>query len=153
MYQVSYFLTMNSSMHPDRLALVCEGREYTWRELNEEANRLARALLAAGLKKGDRLAFMFGNIPEFVTLFYATQKIGVCALALNTHFLSDEIIRISNLMELKALFYQKKYEEIIRDVVNAVPTLDAIVCREEGASIAGASSMSEFCCLGGGQTS
>lgn len=144
MFQVSYFLTINAAMHPERLALVCRGREFTWRELNEESNRIARGLLRAGIGKGDRLAIMFDNIAEFLTMFYATQKIGVCILAINTHFLSDEIARIANLVDLKALFYQQKYEEAVRGAVAEVPSLKLVVCEGEQTLLEGASLMSRF---------
>lgn len=144
MFQVSYFLTANAAMHPDRLALVYEHQEFTWKELNEEANRIACGLLRAGIGKGDRLALMYDNSAEFLTFFYATQKIGACFLAVNTHFLSDEIVRIANLVDVKALFYQQKYEDSIRDVISEVPSLKLVACDGKKSSLKAAAHMVHF---------
>lgn len=144
MFQVSYFLTANAAMHPDRLALVCRGREFTWKELNEEANRLARGLQKEGLGVGDRLAVMFDNTAEFLTMFYASQKIGACFLAVNTHFLADEIVRVANLVDLKALFYQDAYEDIVREVISEVSTLQLVVCDGKHSSLDDVVLMSQF---------
>lgn len=51
MRQFSNFLSINASMHSDRLALVCEGKEMTWKDLNAIANRIANGLTDAGIKK------------------------------------------------------------------------------------------------------
>lgn len=101
-------------MKPDQLAFSCYGREYTWKELNQEANRVANSLTSLGVKKGDRVAYMFRNCAETVLCFLATQKIGATALAINTHFLSGEISRIMDVTDCKAVLFDADFSETIR---------------------------------------
>ena len=52
------FLERSVLVYPDKVAVVHEDRRYTYREFGERVNRLASALRAAGLRKGDRVAFI-----------------------------------------------------------------------------------------------
>src|SRR5262249_50300515 len=57
------FLKRNAYVLPEKLAVVHGGRRYTYRQLEERANRLASALRRNGLRKHDRVAFLCPNIP------------------------------------------------------------------------------------------
>src|SRR3954451_2547998 len=65
--------------YPDREALVCrhQGLRYTYSELNAAVDVLARALLALGLERGDRLGIWSPNCAEWVLTQFATAKVGV----------------------------------------------------------------------------
>lgn len=60
-----------------------DDRRLSYRKLNEQANRLANALLALGVKKGDRVALLMPNCPQFVISYYAVLKIGGIVVATN----------------------------------------------------------------------
>ena len=53
-----------------------EGRSITYAELNRGATRLADALRARGIRTGERVALFLPNAPEFLTVYYAVQKLG-----------------------------------------------------------------------------
>lgn len=78
---------------PDREALIFPGpnKRYTWAELNDEADRLARGLMALGVTKGDRVALWAGNVPKWLTVMYAAAKIGAVLVTVNTHYRQQEI--------------------------------------------------------------
>ena len=118
-------------MKPDQLAFSCYGREYTWKELNLEANRVANSLTSLGVKKGDRVAYMFRNCAETVLCFLATQKIGATALAINTHFLSGEISRIMDVTDCKAVLFDADFSETIRKAAAAYGKLGLIVTTDK----------------------
>ena len=65
-------------LSPDRVGLVdaTTGREFTYRALDERANRAARLLRQAGVGKGDRVVTLSRNRPVLVDLFFATGKLG-----------------------------------------------------------------------------
>ncbi len=62
---------------PDREALVGEGQRYTYAQLKAVTDRLALHLLDIGLRKGERVIVQINNIPEFMLVYLAVQKIGV----------------------------------------------------------------------------
>ena len=59
--------------------------------LDRAANRLARALRRAGLRRGDRLAFVLGNEPAVFTAFWAAMRTGLHVVPVNRHLLAPEI--------------------------------------------------------------
>ena len=77
------FLMIASSVVPDRVALVCEGATRTYGELQDRVNRLANALQAMGVQKGDRIAVMALNGIQYVEMYYATAKLGGVFIPLN----------------------------------------------------------------------
>ena len=75
---IGLLLTKRAHLNPDREAYVeSDGsRRYTFRELNERSNRLANALRAQGLQKGDRVGLLLMNSVEFMESFFAIAKVG-----------------------------------------------------------------------------
>ena len=63
----------------------------TYGALNGAANRLARALRRAGLRRGDRIAFVLGNEPAVFTVFWAAMRTGLYVVPVNRHLLAAEI--------------------------------------------------------------
>jgi fatty-acyl-CoA synthase len=78
---------------PDREAVVSrhQGLRYTYAELNEAVDRLARALIAAGLDKGDRVGIWSPNCAEWVLIQYATAKAGVILVNINPAYRPSEL--------------------------------------------------------------
>ena len=55
------FLASSAARLPDKTALICEGQRVTYAQIEAAANRLANALVARGLKRGDRIALYLPN--------------------------------------------------------------------------------------------
>ncbi|HEY6286809.1 MAG TPA: alpha/beta fold hydrolase, partial [Ktedonobacteraceae bacterium] len=75
--QVLHDLLSNAAREfPDRAALIFFGQKIGYRELDRLSNRFAHALRRSGVKKGDRVAIVLPNIPQFVIAFYGILKAG-----------------------------------------------------------------------------
>ena len=74
-------------------AVVYADRDFrlTWYEFGEEVDRLARGLMALGVKRGEKVALWATNVPHWVVLMFATAKIGAILLPLNINYKSEEI--------------------------------------------------------------
>jgi long-chain acyl-CoA synthetase len=83
-----------SRYYPKLAALSLRGTNLSFRELNDRVGGLAAALARHGFKRGDRLAILLPNGPEYVELVYACSWLGVIAVPLNTRLSSTEIERI-----------------------------------------------------------
>jgi citronellyl-CoA synthetase len=70
--------------YPDRPAIYYLDRSITYRQLNEQANKVAHYLNDRGLKRGDVVALLMHNRPEFLICLMAISKVGACAALLNT---------------------------------------------------------------------
>ncbi len=64
--------------------VIFEGRSLSFAELNQGANRVAHAALAMGLKRGDVVALMMDNFPEFPMVWLGLAKVGIVTALLNT---------------------------------------------------------------------
>ena len=78
---------------PDREALVdrASGLRYTYAELGAEVDRLARALVAAGLEKGDRIGIWAPNCAEWTLTQLATAKVGAILVTINPAYRTHEL--------------------------------------------------------------
>ena len=67
------------------------GATLTYRQLMDQVNRFAAALPALGVKKGDRVALMLPNLPQFVISFYGALKLGAIVVNTNPTYTAREI--------------------------------------------------------------
>jgi len=81
---------------PDREAAVLGDIRITYAELERRVDRLARALLAAGVKRGDRVATLCTPHPDFYVTFLASSSIGAMWLGLNPRYTLDELRYVVN---------------------------------------------------------
>jgi crotonobetaine/carnitine-CoA ligase len=68
----------------DRFVLTCDGRQTRAPELLDATDRIGGALASLGLVKGDRVAIMMRNVPEFLTAWFAIARSGMFEVALHT---------------------------------------------------------------------
>jgi fatty-acyl-CoA synthase len=90
---VSYsdLLSPHFESQPDRPALVGEGSSFSWRELDEYANRVAHWAEGEGLRHGDVVALSMENRPEFVAIWLGLSRLGVVTALLNTNLTGDRL--------------------------------------------------------------
>ncbi|KZS66700.1 non-ribosomal peptide synthetase [Mycobacterium pseudokansasii] len=81
---------------PDAVAVVHEGRQYSYRELNEEANRLAHWLIDRGIGTEDRVAVLLDKSPELVITALGVLKAGAVYLPVDPTYPED---RLSYILE------------------------------------------------------
>ncbi len=89
---------------PDKPAVIMagSGRVVTFRELNEESNRLAQLLRAEGLRPGDHIAFMLENHPLYLAIAWAAQRSGLYYTAISSRLQHEELAYIVDNCEAKA---------------------------------------------------
>jgi long-chain acyl-CoA synthetase len=111
--------------------LLFEGKEISFSQLNESANKLANGLKSLGIEKGDRVAIMLPNIPEFVYSFYALQKLGAIAVPFNTMYKGREVIHILNDSGARAIIALTNFAPLLNEIKPDVPSLEHIILTGE----------------------
>ncbi|PLR96948.1 acyl-CoA synthetase [Bacillus sp. T33-2] len=89
--EVTAYLAQNARKTPGKLAIECEGRKYTYKELDEEVNRLAHGLIGMGIRKGNKIALMMKNSDRFVISFFAAARIGAVVVPVNFRLTASEV--------------------------------------------------------------
>ncbi len=124
---LSHMLDTISKAYKRKDALYFEGRKITYRELNEQAGKSANALASLGIKKGDRVAMMLPNIPEFVYCFFGIQKIGAVAVPFNSMYKGREIAYILNDSKAKVIITLSNFANLINEIREDVPSLEHVI--------------------------
>jgi fatty-acyl-CoA synthase len=91
---VPEMLQRSAAARPDTVALVFGDATRTFAELDARSDRLAAALAARGVGKGDRVALLMHNGTDIVEAFFAVQKAGAAAVPINFRLVADEVAYI-----------------------------------------------------------
>jgi acyl-CoA synthetase (AMP-forming)/AMP-acid ligase II len=95
---------------PDRLALEGDDIAFTFAQLEDATARVASALLAMGLGKGDRIAWLGKNSATYFTLFYGAARAGIVMCPIGWRLAPPEIEYILGNCEAKVLFLGDGFE-------------------------------------------
>ncbi len=113
--------------YPDNDAIVYVDRDLrmTYRQFGGVVDRLARGLMALGVRKGEKVAIWATNIPYWVALQFATARIGAVLLTVNTNYKSDELAYLLEQSEAENLFLVDGYldTDYLQTVYELVPEL------------------------------
>jgi fatty-acyl-CoA synthase len=124
---VGGLLDLVSERRPDDDALVYADRDlrYTYREFKEVVERCARSLMALGIEKGDHVAVWGQNVPEWVTLQFATGKVGAVLVTINPAYKSHELKYVLEQSDSAALFLTEgvRDADFLQILQGAVPEL------------------------------
>ncbi|MGP9501691.1 AMP-binding protein [Specibacter sp. AOP5-B1-6] len=119
---------------PDRDALIDKpsGRRWSYAQLNDDVDALARGLLAGGVGRGDRVGIWAPNVPEWVLLQYATAKIGAILVNVNPSYRVHELryaVQQSGMAMIVAppSFKGSDYRAMVEQVQPECPDLTAAV--------------------------
>jgi feruloyl-CoA synthase len=114
---IGSLLTQTARKFPEKLAIECEGRSYSYRRFNEEVNKLAHGLLQRGVIKGDKLALMMKNSDHFVFSFLAAAKIGAVVVPINFRLTASEVQYILAQSDAALVICDKEFEKLIEDAI------------------------------------
>ena len=78
---------------PDKEYIVYSDRDlrFTWKTFNERVDRMAKGLLAIGVKHGTHIGLWATNVPDWLTFLYAGAKIGAVLVTINTNYKQNEL--------------------------------------------------------------
>ena len=107
------FLVRSASVYPNRLAVVHGGRRYSWRETLERCRRLASALVARGVGRGDTVALMAPNIPEAFEAHFGVPMAGAVLNALNIRLDPATVAFILRHGETKVLITDTEFAPVV----------------------------------------
>lgn len=116
-----------TSRYKRREALRFEGKTYSYQELSENANRVASGLANLGIARGDRVAMMLPNIPEFAFTFFGIQKLGAVAVPFNTMYKGREISFILKDCGAKAIVCLENFANLINEIKEECPDLAHVI--------------------------
>lgn len=106
---------------PDQPALVGESSWMTWGELDRQANRVANWALGQGLSRGDVVALLMENRPEYVATWLGLSRAGVVTALLNTNLAGD---RLAHCIREAGTSHMIVGSELAEGAASALPELE-----------------------------
>ncbi|MFK5976728.1 MAG: long-chain-fatty-acid--CoA ligase [Sulfurovum sp.] len=97
-------LEKTAKLYPNKIALIFEKEEFSYKKLNDMSNQITNILTQLGVSSGDRVAIFLPNIPIFIPIYFAIQKFGAIAVTLNATLKEQELKYILNDCQAKVLF-------------------------------------------------
>src|ERR1039457_4149372 len=94
------FLRYSEQQYPHKTAVVCQDLRFTYAEFGDRVGRLAGALRAAGVKAGDRVAFLSLNCHRLLEAYFGVLEAKAILLPLNIRLAADELAFILNDAEI-----------------------------------------------------
>lgn len=88
---LAHFLEQSAFFFPDRPAVLQEGLETTYAQLNHSANRIAAGLIKTGIKPGDLIGLCAPNSAEWIIFYFGVLKAGAVAVTLSAGLTGDEL--------------------------------------------------------------
>jgi fatty-acyl-CoA synthase len=123
-------LDLAVQQHPDREALVSVQQDvrFTYRELAEAVDRVARGLIGWGVEKGDRVGIWSPNCFEWVLVQYATARIGAVLVTINPAYRTHELSYVLNQAGVCLLIAAPTFKtsDYVAMAANAAPEVAAI---------------------------
>jgi fatty-acyl-CoA synthase len=121
------FLLRSASVYPERLAVVHGERRYSWREALDRCRRLAAALAAAGIGRGDTVAVMAPNIPEAFEAHFGVPMAGAVLNAMNIRLDPETIAFILGHGEAKVLITDTEFAPVVKQALASLERKPLVV--------------------------
>ncbi|XP_072176676.1 long-chain fatty acid transport protein 4-like [Diadema setosum] len=115
--------------HPNKVALQLDDQRWSFLQTEQYSNAVGNLFFEKGFQKGDTVALIMDNRPEFFGLWLGLSKIGVISAFINYNLRKDGLAHCINVANCKAVIYASELAEAIRD---ALPSLQTKECYSTG---------------------
>jgi benzoate-CoA ligase family protein len=126
-YNAVDILERNLAERANKIALYSDSRNLTFGEVSLEANQVGNALKKLDVRMGEGVGILSLDVPEWVTSFFGTVKIGAVAVGMNTLLTPAEIAYILRDSRARVLIVHQALAKIIEDIRDELPFIEHVV--------------------------
>lgn len=116
-YTVVELIKRSALIAPNQEAVICGENSLNWQEFDLRINKVASALIAAGIKKGDRVAILASTSVEYVEIFMGTLRAGACIVPLSSMASTQALKKMVEDCGAKIFFLSRSMQELAEDVL------------------------------------
>ena len=120
--------------HPNRIATICGDRQHSYRQYADRVARLAGALQALGMTRGDRVAILAFNSDRYLEFYYGTWWGGGAVNPVNFRWSATEIAYSLDDCESKILLVDDQFKAIVPELRNKSTVLTTLIYIGDGAT-------------------
>lgn len=130
------------------IAYVFGDKKTTYEKFDNEISKFASGLRNLGVQKGEHVALILENSPEFIIGLYSAWKLGAIIIPINPNFTEDEMSYILKNGDIKYLITMSSLTKKMETISHVMPLLNCmIICDTEKVNITGMKSMQEVLSL------
>jgi acyl-CoA synthetase (AMP-forming)/AMP-acid ligase II len=107
------FLTIASAIVPERIAVLFEGQDFTFAQLQERVNRLANGLATLGVGPDDRVAVMQVNCNQAIEIYFAAAQLDAVYVPINFRAKTEELAQMLGIAQPSVLFIGERYLSVL----------------------------------------
>ncbi|HEY2017883.1 MAG TPA: long-chain-fatty-acid--CoA ligase [Bryobacteraceae bacterium] len=111
-------------LYPSKVGVVSGGCRYTYTQFGERVERLAAGLLSAGVRPGDRVAFLSFNNNQLIEGYFAVPLIGAMVMPLNVRLTAFELTAILNHAEPRMVIFEADFAPVVEQLRQACPNVE-----------------------------
>ncbi|MFJ8244787.1 long-chain-fatty-acid--CoA ligase [Peribacillus asahii] len=126
-YNLNENLKRSASNFPESIAYIYGDKSVTYQELNQKVDRLAAGLYVQGIRKGDGVALILGNSPEFLIAYYGILRLGAFVVPINPLYTQGEINYLLDNSQAKAVITHVSVEPKLSEVKKQLENLKLVV--------------------------
>ncbi len=119
------FLRYAKEQFPNKIGVVCDAQRFSFLQFAERTERLAGALISAGAKPGDRIAFLSTNCHRLLEAYYGVLEAGCVLLPLNVRLAPQELAFILEDAQARFLFLEKLFLPLGEFLQKSAPSVEA----------------------------
>ena len=120
-------LERRAAERPDHPVMHWDGRDCGYGAINREANRIAAGFEAHGIEPGARVAVMMQNTPAHVFVWFATAKLGVVAVPVNTAYRGDILAHVVTSARATAMVLDADFVPVVARIAARCPGLGTFI--------------------------
>ncbi|TDD86446.1 AMP-dependent acyl-CoA synthetase [Saccharopolyspora karakumensis] len=144
--QLAEYLDKGASLGDDRPCLTTNGESLTYAEVQDASWRMARALMASGIRPGDRVAVLSGNDPLALTSVFGISRAGAVWCPVNPRNEAAENRQLLSMFGCRCLLFQERFAPLVQRIRHELPELLTLVCLD--GEVDGALTFSDWIELG-----
>ncbi|HLJ45792.1 MAG TPA: long-chain-fatty-acid--CoA ligase [Bryobacteraceae bacterium] len=119
-----------------KIGVVCGERQFTYREFGERAERLATALVAAGIRPGDRVAYLSFNTHQLLEGYFGVVQAHAIVMPLNVRLSQIEIVNILNHSGARMLLFENDFAPLVEKIRPECPGIQRYVTLDDRVPVA-----------------
>ncbi len=116
---------------PNREAVICAGKRFSYSALKDRVDKLSSSLLALGIRKNDKIAIIHRNCHRYLEIYFAAAKIGAVCVPINYRLKGEDFAFILKDSHAKCMISQQDLVSCLADKKHDLPMLRDIILTDQ----------------------